>query len=132
VGLLHGRDGLRLDLPQPRGHRVQRPEQLRHRRADGVDVLAQPVGVERERRAARVQPERAQRVALGPRHLRARAPVPAGVAAEGPGPPALGSGWRQFGAAARVAAPHHGVDHAGTVPAPAVTGIETNNRSLGC
>ena len=105
-------DGVALHLVETHRHGVQRRGQLRHGHAHGVDVLAQPVGVQPERGAAAVEPQRVEGVALVTRHLRARAPaLPPRVAAERPWAAALRAGDGEFGPAAAVAAAGGGVDH---------------------
>jgi Methyltransferase domain len=75
-------------------------------------VLAQPIGVQLERRAPCVEAERIESVPFRSRHLRAAAAAgPAGFAAEGASPAALRAGRGQLGPALAVTAAYGLVDH---------------------
>ena len=113
---LHCGHGVALHLVQTHRHGIQRRGQLRHGRVHRIDVLAQPVGVEPERGAAAVEPQRVEGVALVAGHLRAGAPaLPPRVTAERARASALGPGDGELGTAPAVAAASGGLDHDSTV-----------------
>ena len=102
----HGGDSRSLHLIEPSRHGRQRLCQSLNRSAYVVQLLPEPIRVQPEGRAPRIQPEGAERLPLRPSQLSAGpSAFPARIPAETPRPSALHPRSRQLSPALAVPAP---------------------------